>query len=418
MLVIHTADVHIGVENYGRPDPDTRTSSRLKDFLDTLDEVVNYSIKRQADIVLFCGDAYKSRNPTQTHQREFATRVSKLSSAGIQVFLLAGNHDSPNISGPATALDIFPTLHVENVHIGDTLKTHLVQTKSGPLQIVALPWIRKGQFMSLIEFPEPGSLSTDKFNDSIEAKLTTAIGALASSLDPKIPAILAGHVSIDSATTSSEKSMMLGKDYVLLKSSIALSEFDYVALGHIHRYQVLNESPRVVYPGSLQRIDFGEENDTKGFCAIELDPKEPRGAREKSYEFVNVGARKFITIKIIILETDLDPMSKIARSIQYHDVSGAIVQVFIEVPVSKYKDIDETRVREMLSSSHYIATVRRNMIAENRNRLGKSLSENIEPIDALNTYFEERKLPIVKRKLLIERGKQLIEETSRDESVS
>ena len=50
--------------------------------------------------------------------------------------------------------------------------------------------------------------------------------------------------------------------------------------------------------------------------------------------------------------------------------------------------------------------------------IGKSLSENIEPIDALNTYFEERKLPIVKRKLLIERGKQLIEETSRDESVS
>ena len=111
MLVIHTADVHIGVENYGRPDPDTRTSSRLKDFLDTLDEVVNYSIEHQADIVLFCGDAYKSRNPTQTHQREFATRVSRLSSAGIQVFLLAGNHDSPNISGPATALDIFPTLH-------------------------------------------------------------------------------------------------------------------------------------------------------------------------------------------------------------------------------------------------------------------------------------------------------------------
>ncbi|SVB67047.1 uncharacterized protein METZ01_LOCUS219901, partial [marine metagenome] len=181
---------------------------------------------------------------------------------------------------------------------------------------------------------------------------------------------------------------------------------------------VLNESPRVVYPGSLQRIDFGEENDTKGFCVVELDPEESRGAREKSYEFVNVDARKFITIKVTILETDLDPMAKIARSIQYYDVSDAIVQVFIEVPVSRYKDVDETRVREMLSSSHFIATVRRNMIAENRNRLGKSLSESIEPLEALNTYFEERKLPIVRRELLVERGKQLIEETSRDESVS
>ena len=103
---------------------------------------------------------------------------------------------------------------------------------------------------------------------------------------------------------------------------------------------------------------------------------------------------------------------------RYHDVSDAIVQVLIDVPASKYKDIDETRVREMLNSSHFIATVRRNMIAENRNRLGKSLSENIEPLDALNTYFKVRELPMVKRKLLIERGKQLIEETSRDESVS
>ena len=62
MLIVHTADVHIGVENYGRPDPVTKTSSRLQDFLNTLDEVVDYSISHQADIVLFCGDAYKSRN--------------------------------------------------------------------------------------------------------------------------------------------------------------------------------------------------------------------------------------------------------------------------------------------------------------------------------------------------------------------
>ena len=88
-MIVHTADVHIGVENYGRPDPLTKTSSRLQDFLNTLDEVVEYSVSNQADIVLFCGDAYKSRNPSQTHQREFAARISTLASNDIQVFLLA-----------------------------------------------------------------------------------------------------------------------------------------------------------------------------------------------------------------------------------------------------------------------------------------------------------------------------------------
>ena len=106
MLVVHTADVHIGVENYGKPDPETRVSTRLTDFLNSLDELVDYSISNNADVVLFCGDAYKSRNPNQTHQREFAKRISRLSNANICVFLVSGNHDSPNIHGPATALDI------------------------------------------------------------------------------------------------------------------------------------------------------------------------------------------------------------------------------------------------------------------------------------------------------------------------
>ena len=98
MRIVHFADVHIGVENYGKPDPETGLSSRLVDFLSTLDEVVDYAIDSQADLALFCGDAYKSRDPTQTHQREFAKRVARLASAGVPVFLLVGNHDMPFIA--------------------------------------------------------------------------------------------------------------------------------------------------------------------------------------------------------------------------------------------------------------------------------------------------------------------------------
>lgn len=413
MLVIHTADVHIGVENYGRPDPESRTSSRLTDFLNTLDEVVAYSISHKADVVLFCGDAYKSRNPTQTHQREFALRVAKLAADGIQVFLLAGNHDSPNVPGPATALDIFPTLDVGNVHIGNTLKTHLITTRSGPLQIVALPWIRKGQFMASVDFDNSSSPAGDLLNDSIESRLTEAIRLRASELDPNIPAILAGHISIDSAKTSSEKSMMLGKDYVLLKSSVSLPEFDYVALGHIHRHQILGDSPKVVYPGSLQRIDFGEEKDTKGFCVIDLDVNKPRGQREKSYEFVTVNARRFVTVKVAISENDITPTGTITTTIESHAISNAIVQVLIDVPAALYHEVDEAAIREALKSAHYIASLRRNIIASNRNRLGKSWAENISPMEALSAYLEERTFPEERKKLLTERGKELMDEHSR-----
>ena len=116
MKIVHFADVHIGVENYSQIDPETGFTTRLVDFLTTLDEVVDYSIANKADLALFCGDAYKSRDPNQTQQREFAKRISRLSSAGIPVFLLVGNHDMPFTANRASSLEIFDTLDVQNVY--------------------------------------------------------------------------------------------------------------------------------------------------------------------------------------------------------------------------------------------------------------------------------------------------------------
>ena len=110
MRILHLADVHIGVENYGRVDPETGLSTRLMDFLHTFDQAVDFSIDNRVDLVLFCGDAYKSRDPSQTHQREFARRIVRLSNEGIAAFLLIGNHDTPHVFGKATSLEIFRTL--------------------------------------------------------------------------------------------------------------------------------------------------------------------------------------------------------------------------------------------------------------------------------------------------------------------
>ena len=415
MLIVHTADIHIGVENYGRPDPVTKTSTRLVDFLDTLDEVVTFASENSADIVLFCGDAYKSRNPNQTHQREFAKRIYSLANNGIQVFLLIGNHDSPNIPGPASALDIFPTLNIPNVHIGSTLTTHLIETKSGPIQIVSLPWVRKGQFMSSADTDQ---LSTEELNSTIQSMLTTEISYQASNLDPDIPSILSGHVSIDSARTSSEKSMMLGNDYVLLKSSVALPQFDYVALGHIHKYQLLNETPKVVYPGSLQRIDFGEEKDVKGFCSIHLDPTKKTGQRETSYEFIPVNARRMVTIKITLDEIDPEPTNTIITEIKKHNITDAIAQVMIEVPALLYDQIDDTLVKESLSSAHLIATIRKNVVEEKRQRLSHNPSGDISPVEALKSYLNARDISKPRANMILEKGTNLIEENSNPESVN
>lgn len=405
MLVIHTADIHIGVENYSRPDPESRTSSRLQDFLTSFDELVDYAIDEKADLVLVCGDAYKSRNPTQTHQREFVKRISKLAQKGIQVFLLAGNHDSPNVPGPATTLDIFSTLEIENVHVASELKTEVIKTPNGNIQIISLPWIRKGDFMSLSEYNQ---LSNENLNKAIEEKLIAGLNKEIENLDSSLPSILASHVSVDLAKTSSEKSMTLGKDYILPTKSLANRNLDYVALGHVHRHQVLNDDPPVVYSGSLERIDFGEEKDSKGFCAITISTSTDNRNRIESYKFVEVNARRFKTISIVIEDTDEYPNDKISSEIEKHEIKDAIVQVIVDVHASRYREVSDKIIREKLSKAHFIAAVRKNVISESKNRLGKELHESVPPMEALEAFLKERDIDGGKMRLLLEKGQTLM----------
>ena len=139
MKIIHFADLHLGVENYGRIDPATGLSSRLTDFLAAFDELVDFALAEKVDLVLFCGDAYKTREPTQTQQREFARRINRLATAGIPVFLLTGNHDLPNAIGRATATEIFDTLAVKNVYVANRPDIYKIPTPGGTVQVVAYP---------------------------------------------------------------------------------------------------------------------------------------------------------------------------------------------------------------------------------------------------------------------------------------
>ena len=407
MRILHFADLHIGVENYGRADPSTGMSTRLVDFLSTYDAVVDYALDNRVDLVLFCGDAYKSRDPSQTHQREFARRIARLSSAGIPVFLLIGNHDTPHVFGRATALEIFPTLEVPNVYIGDSLKVYRIQTADGPLQVVAVPWIRRSAFLVR---EETRGLSADQVNEAIQERLARFVRIHAEQLDGNVPAVLAGHLSVGEARTSSEQSMMLGRDHVLLKSDVALPEFDYVALGHVHRHQILGRDPYVVYSGSLQRVDFGEEDDEKGFCVIDLDRLGPRGERLRGFTFHAVDARRFLTISVSIRGDDPDPTKTVVQEVLKHRIDEVIVKVLITVPGELEGHIRDAEIRASLESAHFVASVHKRVVSQRRTRLGSDYSRGLDPREALRRYLESRDVPPDRAKLLMRHGEALMEE--------
>ena len=407
MRILHFADLHLGVENYGRIDPQTGLSSRLSDFLSAFDEVIEYALNENIDLVLFCGDAYKSREPSQTHQREFARRIWRLASNDIPVFLLIGNHDLPNAIGRATSIEIFQTLAIPNVTVANRPGTHLMETKKGPLQVVALPWARR---VALLSREETKNLTLDELNERLEQILTERIMAEVEGLDPSLPAILAAHVFVHGAQTGSERSMIMGHDYMLLHSSVANPAFDYVALGHIHKSQVLGENPPVVYAGSLERIDFSEEDDKKGFYVVEIGPD-----RQVSYEFQPVQARRFLTIMVNVPPLEPDPTQAVLEAIARHDTKDAIVRVQVAIAERLEGLLDEGEIRKALKDAHFIAAIARDVERERRPRMAGFTAEGMTPMEALEVYLNSKNISKERIKVLLEYGQRLIEESRAEE---
>ena len=256
--LLHFADLHVGMENYGRLDPATGVNGRVLDFLRRFDELIDYGLEREVDLVIFAGDAYKRRTPNPTYQRAFARRVKRLADAGVPVVLLVGNHDLPTMVQRASSVDIFRTLDVPNVVVGRVEDIHHIETRRGPVQVATVPYPVRQRLLAHDEYR---SLSVEQLDQALRGIVTDNIHALAAKLTPDVPAVLAAHLTVSGATFGSERSVMIGRDAVILKSALADPAWDYVALGHVHKHQSLNNGgyPPVVYSGSLERIDFGEE---------------------------------------------------------------------------------------------------------------------------------------------------------------
>jgi DNA repair protein SbcD/Mre11 len=402
--LLHFADTHLGVESYGRLDPSTGLSSRLGDFLAVLDQVVDYALAQRVDLVVFAGDAYKTRDPSPTHQREFARRVRRLSLAGIPCFLLVGNHDLPNAQSRAHTTEIFDTLAVPGVIVARLIGTHRVETASGPLQIVSLPWVTRGAMLSR---EESRGQSLEELNSRLVNKVVGVLAAEIDALDPAIPAVLVGHCSVEGAVYGSEKSVMLGQDVVLPLGMVAHPRFDYVALGHLHKFQVLAQRPPVVYSGSLERMDFGEEKESKGFVDVTLlDRGDRPGAADGEtarFTCVPVSARRFLTVEVTVAHGD--PTEQVLESIAEQGFAGAVVRVLVhnrtEIPLR------EAEVRQALKDAYFVAAVTQDMKPRTRRQL--SGVAGLAPRNALAAYLEARDTPLDRQQLLLARADVLLE---------
>lgn len=359
----HTADIHFGVENYGKIDPQTGIHSRLLDFKHSLAQCVDSAIKENIDFFLFSGDAYKTAYPTPTQQKLLMQEFFKLQRASIPVVIIIGNHDHPLSFGKANALDVFAELPLEGFHVFSKPDLRILETKSGPVQIVGIPWPTRH---NVITKEEHRHKKTQEVTAYIAERVSEIIADFATKVDPDIPAVLSGHLTVSNGIFSgSEKCAIYGNDPLFLPSQLALPMFDYVALGHLHRYQNLNQNgyPPLVYAGSIDRVDFGERKETKGYCKVSIatdcSPQTEdthQYTTKSTFTFIPLQTRPFVQIEVK-LESGTSQTGQILKAIEGRKIKDAIVKLIYHVPEGKQDKVDLLAVQRACREAMYLVGV-------------------------------------------------------------
>lgn len=407
MKFLHTADIHLGSNTYGRIDPETGLNTRLLDFKASFDFMVERAIAEDIDLFLFCGDAYRTADPTPTQQRTFAQCLKPISDAGIPIVMITGNHDHPVSFGKASAIDIFSYISGE-VHLFRKPSKAVIQTKSGPLQLLAMPWPIRSILLSKGEHRKK---SPNEVREIIEQLYVNYIETAVKDLDPALPTVLAGHFSIQGSELSgSERTSLIAHEPKFTPGQLTPAPIDYVALGHIHRFQNRNrhdkpdekrvvhaEVPPVVYCSSIERITFKEADDHKGFLIVEIHTED--GKKKTSYEFVDTPARRFVTIQTDAREA-VDPTEAILQAIARKDVTDTIVRVRYHIEEAQVSQIDTHRIRAALQDAFVVAAIERTVDPVERQR-NTSVTREASLQDALTSYIgQHENLASIKEDLL------------------
>ncbi|NDJ62055.1 MAG: exonuclease SbcCD subunit D [Chloroflexi bacterium] len=403
--MLHFADLHIGTENYGATDPQTGLSTRLRDFLRRMDEMIDDAREHDVDLVIFAGDAFKSRNPNATFQREFAWRVRDLADLAPTV-LLVGNHDVPPNERKASSIEIYATLAVPNVWVADEYDLQIQPTKRGPVAVAAAPYPIRSRILADQRTTGQSIAETDRM---VQRALMQIIDDLAERADAHAgPRVLTGHFTVSGAVYGSERGIMLGRDIQVLPSALMDNRWDYVALGHIHKHQNLSakrpDAPPVVYSGSLERIDFGEEGDPKGYCWVEL----ARGATE--WRFVRSQARPFVTLSADLRDV-AEPTAAVIALIEAHDLSGAITRLRLKLTQETEARLNEGLIRDALRQAGvaYIAAIAKDIEQPARARLGGS-PEELSDEELLDHYLKIKGMTPERRELLMAAAAEIFEQ--------
>ena len=229
------------------------------------------------------------------------------------------------------------------------------------------------------------------------------IQSMAKRVPEEIPKILTAHLTVSGSKVGGYRGISLLSDEIqLTPSMLAHAGYDYVALGHIHRHQNLSPIRHVpvVYCGSIDRVDFGEAEEEKGFVIAEVS----RGGAE--YEFHSVDVRPFVDI---LIEEDSTPdiTERFLKAIAREDIRDAVVKIRYIATEAEVQNLDLKRINEALKPAHYKLGYQRIPKDQEARRRSVMLSQDVQLKDALRAYLREHEEYREDTELLLQKAEEI-----------
>lgn len=266
MKFIHTADWHIGKSLHKQDLQD-----QLSLFFSWLLEIIK---TESIDVLLVSGDIFDLANPSALDRKMYYDFLTRLLGLKIQIIITGGNHDSVGLLNAPK--EILKELNITVIGgATDDINDEIIEVKNkeGKVECVvaAVPFLRDKDLRNK-ETDEKYKNRTEAIREGIKSHYS-ALSEIIKDTYKDIPSIAMGHLyAIGSDPTDSERDIHVGNAAAIDSNSISNS-FDYVALGHIHRPQILAKNPFVRYSGSPIALSFSEIKDEKSIVILTLENK-------------------------------------------------------------------------------------------------------------------------------------------------
>lgn len=336
--IVCVGDVHEGLAFDFRIDPETGISERALDIHRNFAKAARWAIEHDASLFCILGDLF-DRSHVAPVFREMVRKdvIEPLGAAGIEVWILAGNHDQPRRAARSTSLDDYRGYAHVKVFRDPKVETREVAGRK--IGFILLPYMHPEQVVERVR--KPGEdIPREMAYEAARRVWKEWIHNRAESLDADLR-ILFGHYEFQGVHYASTAPPEIVPNDFTFTSDMIPDAIDLVVFGHIHMHQTIGG--KVVYPGAPERIDWGERLDPKGFLAIR-----PEGG----WTFVELPARPMDKVEALI-GMDEDVTEKVLAAIP-SEVAGHLVRIEATLPDELRNRLDEKRLADRLRDAfHY-----------------------------------------------------------------